>query len=102
MKRLEKAKLISDDDLEIKFVADECLDEEYHLFITSSDGESKYFVTYVNGLWRCDCKDFETKGLHQDSGSFCCKHILKAMLYLSTHELNVLTYNPATGVVSHG
>lgn len=86
MKKLEMACNIPDSAVVLDW-ADE---EEVHLFITTSNDE--YQVTYVNGLWRCNCSDYHYRGTktmrglnHGDIvGSYCCKHILKAIMYLSS------------------
>jgi len=40
-------------------------------------------VSCWGGNWKCDCHDFHYHGLNLEHSSYCCKHLLKGIMYLN-------------------
>jgi len=71
--RLDKGLNLLDN--EVKVIAED--EEFYQLHIIGSNNEI-YEVTYDDGFIYCDCPDYDYRN-HQESGSFLCKHCIKAL-----------------------
>lgn len=57
--------------------------EDLHFYVMSANNQNEYYVTCKGNLWRCDCTDHQTHGLHKEEGNFFCKHVIAVILYLS-------------------
>lgn len=79
IKQIEKAKQIPN-----SAVHTELLDSEVTLCIV--EGTEEYHVSYMYGLWRCDCPDW-TFAKDKELGAYNCKHIIKAITTLAGDDL---------------
>jgi len=61
------------------------VDEEDFLQFSILGQTDEHIVSCDNGLWRCTCEDYQyAKDKHL--GSYTCKHILKAILFLKDKD----------------
>ncbi|MBF4469157.1 MAG: hypothetical protein ISP01_07100 [Methanobrevibacter arboriphilus] len=52
----------------------------------------EYLVSCVDNLFRCNCQDFNNRGVNQDLGSFTCKHCLAVIGFIMNNP-NLLAIN---------
>lgn len=80
LKKLSKAELVSDANITPLILQDDMIQFEFQ---SLNNPDEKYLVTMNEyNLWRCDCPDFTYRGLEHEEGSYMCKHIIAAILYL--------------------
>lgn len=79
LQKLTKAELVSDANITPLILQDDMIQLEFQ----SVNSDEKYLVSMNEyNLWRCDCPDYTYRGLEHEEGSYMCKHIIAAILYL--------------------
>ncbi len=84
MKQLMRAGNISDANILPIYVDEEIL----QIFVNGSNGEKYQVSCNEYGVWHCECQNFNIHGLHEDTGSYLCKHIIAVLNYLQTHDIS--------------
>lgn len=84
--RIEKAKEIIENEEVIPLLIDynDKNNQELQFQVT------KYLVSSIDGLWRCNCPDFQGRGLNVAEGSHLCKHCLAVINYIMINDIEEL------------
>ena len=71
IKQIEKAQNITDNSITFDLIDDEAT-------FCIVEGNDEYHVSYMYGLWRCDCPDW-VYAKDKNLGAYNCKHIIKVI-----------------------